>query len=170
MYLHWNFPINSVHMLDLDTFRYSFVCYFYCFFFLLFLHKRLYISLLTLCLIIYSCLIARNLLSGLKTCMEVSSYMRDSGSSMPHKSVTPSSFLEETGKADTDYAVCTDIFLFSSPFLGKLAISADENLELEVLLPREFFICSVSVFFNYSLQDKAYLVEKNHHLYYYIVL
>ncbi|KAK9201970.1 hypothetical protein WN944_017179 [Citrus x changshan-huyou] len=51
-----------------------------------------------------SCLIARNLLSGLKTCMEVSTYMRDSGSSMPHKSVAPSSFLEETVKVDTDYA------------------------------------------------------------------
>ncbi|KAH9786780.1 Histone-lysine N-methyltransferase EZA1 [Citrus sinensis] len=51
-----------------------------------------------------SCLIARNLLSGLKTCMEVSTYMRDSSSSMPHKSVAPSSFLEETVKVDTDYA------------------------------------------------------------------
>ncbi|KAL5863040.1 hypothetical protein ACOSQ3_000554 [Xanthoceras sorbifolium] len=50
-----------------------------------------------------SCLIARNLLSGLKTCVEVSTYMRDCGSSMSHKSVAPSSFSEENGKADTDY-------------------------------------------------------------------
>ncbi|KAK1577740.1 hypothetical protein Q3G72_024406 [Acer saccharum] len=52
-----------------------------------------------------SCLIARNLLSGLKTCVEVSTYMRDSGSSMTLKSATPSSFLEENGKADTDHTV-----------------------------------------------------------------
>ncbi|XP_031260080.1 histone-lysine N-methyltransferase EZA1-like [Pistacia vera] len=52
-----------------------------------------------------SCLIARNLLSGLKTCIEVSSYMREGGSSMPHKSVAASSFLEENRKADSD---CTE--------------------------------------------------------------
>ncbi|KAK4848347.1 hypothetical protein QYF36_011989 [Acer negundo] len=52
-----------------------------------------------------SCLIARNLLSGLKTCVEVSTYMRDSGSSMTHKAATPKLFLEENGKADTDHTV-----------------------------------------------------------------
>ncbi|XP_061962021.1 histone-lysine N-methyltransferase EZA1-like isoform X2 [Populus nigra] len=51
-----------------------------------------------------SCLIARNLLSGLKTCIEVSSYMCESGAMMPHRSVAPRSFLEDSGKIDIDYA------------------------------------------------------------------
>ncbi|XP_024019355.1 histone-lysine N-methyltransferase EZA1 isoform X2 [Morus notabilis] len=53
-----------------------------------------------------SCLIARNLLSGLKTCLEVSRYMHEGGVSMPYRSnVGSSSFLDENGKTDTD---CTD--------------------------------------------------------------
>lgn len=44
-----------------------------------------------------SCLIARNLLSGLKTCFEVSSYMLDDRSS-----VVTGSYLEDDGKADTE--------------------------------------------------------------------
>ncbi|XP_024450559.2 histone-lysine N-methyltransferase EZA1 isoform X7 [Populus trichocarpa] len=52
-----------------------------------------------------SCLIARNLLSGLKTCIEVSNYMRESGAMMPHRSVAPRSFLEDSGKSDTDYVI-----------------------------------------------------------------
>ncbi|XP_015891733.2 histone-lysine N-methyltransferase EZA1 isoform X3 [Ziziphus jujuba] len=51
-----------------------------------------------------SCLIARNLLSGLKSCMEVSTYMHEGGVSMPHGSVVgPSSFTEDNGKTDTDH-------------------------------------------------------------------
>ncbi|XVE73442.1 hypothetical protein DITRI_Ditri11bG0118100 [Diplodiscus trichospermus] len=50
-----------------------------------------------------SCLIARNLLSGLKTCIEVSSYMRDGGASALHRSIMTSSVLEENGKSETDY-------------------------------------------------------------------
>ncbi|KAF8401328.1 hypothetical protein HHK36_012262 [Tetracentron sinense] len=51
-----------------------------------------------------SCLIARNLLSGLKTCIEVSSYMYDDGAAMQHRSsIVPSSFFEDTGKVDTDF-------------------------------------------------------------------
>ncbi|XP_039036676.1 histone-lysine N-methyltransferase EZA1-like isoform X2 [Hibiscus syriacus] len=50
-----------------------------------------------------SCLIARNLLSGLKTCIEVSSYMCDGGASTLHRSITTSSFLEENGKSESDY-------------------------------------------------------------------
>lgn len=54
-----------------------------------------------------SCLIARNLLSGLKTCIEVSSYMRDDVAAMSHRSDSASnSFLEDNGKADADKAVC----------------------------------------------------------------
>ncbi|BFG43431.1 hypothetical protein CerSpe_297050 [Prunus speciosa] len=50
-----------------------------------------------------SCLIARNLLSGLKTCMEVSSYMHNAGASMPNRSVVgPFSFMEDNGKANMD--------------------------------------------------------------------
>ncbi|XP_065860323.1 histone-lysine N-methyltransferase EZA1 isoform X2 [Euphorbia lathyris] len=50
-----------------------------------------------------SCLIARNLLSGFKTCIEVSNYMYNNGATLPRRSTTPSSVLEENGMADTDY-------------------------------------------------------------------
>ncbi|XP_039043055.1 histone-lysine N-methyltransferase EZA1-like isoform X2 [Hibiscus syriacus] len=50
-----------------------------------------------------SCLIARNLLSGLKTCIEVSSYMCDGGASTLNRSIMTSSFLEENGKSESDY-------------------------------------------------------------------
>ncbi|KAF5455383.1 hypothetical protein F2P56_024967 [Juglans regia] len=51
-----------------------------------------------------SCLIARNLLSGLKTCIEVSTYMHDGGASMPNRAiVVPSSLTEDKGKADIEY-------------------------------------------------------------------
>ncbi|KAL2598793.1 hypothetical protein AAZV13_10G011800 [Glycine max] len=54
-----------------------------------------------------SCLIARNLLSGLKTCMEISSYMHSGGVSMPHGSiVAPSSIMEDKGKFDAE---CTEM-------------------------------------------------------------
>ncbi|KAJ8748250.1 hypothetical protein K2173_000822 [Erythroxylum novogranatense] len=49
-----------------------------------------------------SCLIARNLLCGLKTCIEVSRYMCDSGSTMLHRSIAPSSYIEDSVKTDTD--------------------------------------------------------------------
>ncbi|WJX19838.1 [histone H3]-lysine(4) N-trimethyltransferase [Trifolium repens] len=53
-----------------------------------------------------SCLIARNLLSGLKTCMEISSYMHDGGVSMPYRSIiAASSIMNASGKIDTE---CTD--------------------------------------------------------------
>ncbi|KAM7495796.1 hypothetical protein LguiA_020210 [Lonicera macranthoides] len=50
-----------------------------------------------------SCLIARNLLSGLKTCIEVSSYMHDDRAAMSHGAIdASSSFSEDDGKADAD--------------------------------------------------------------------
>ncbi|KAJ1425651.1 Tesmin/TSO1-like CXC domain [Sesbania bispinosa] len=53
-----------------------------------------------------SCLIARNLLSGLKTCVEIASYMHAGGVSMPHRSlVAPSSIMDDRGKFDGE---CTD--------------------------------------------------------------
>ncbi|KAL0311463.1 UNVERIFIED_CONTAM: Histone-lysine N-methyltransferase EZA1 [Sesamum angustifolium] len=52
-----------------------------------------------------SCLIARSLLPGLKTCKEVSSYMYgDGGAVMPRgSSAILSSFFEDVGKTDMDY-------------------------------------------------------------------
>ncbi|XP_058199025.1 histone-lysine N-methyltransferase EZA1 isoform X3 [Rhododendron vialii] len=51
-----------------------------------------------------SCLIARNLLSGLKTCMEVSSYMYNHGAALPRGAIgIRSSFAEETEKFDADF-------------------------------------------------------------------
>ncbi|CAN1792693.1 Histone-lysine N-methyltransferase EZA1 [Linum perenne] len=50
-----------------------------------------------------SCLIARNLLSGLKTCIEVSKYMRDNGATMTNRSLTQSSSSKDNGKTNADY-------------------------------------------------------------------
>ncbi|XP_062026258.1 histone-lysine N-methyltransferase EZA1 isoform X2 [Rosa rugosa] len=49
-----------------------------------------------------SCLIARNLLSGFRTCLEVSMFMHDAEASMPNRSVV--GFMEDNGNgiADTD--------------------------------------------------------------------
>ncbi|KAK4744179.1 hypothetical protein SAY87_010491 [Trapa incisa] len=48
-----------------------------------------------------SCLIARNMLSGLKTCADVFSYMHDGGSTMFHRlTATPISLIEDSGDAD----------------------------------------------------------------------
>ncbi|XP_061338396.1 histone-lysine N-methyltransferase EZA1-like isoform X4 [Gastrolobium bilobum] len=65
-----------------------------------------------------SCLIARNLLSGLKTCMEIASYMHAGGVSLPHRSiVAPSSIIDDKGKIDAE---CTDQEMSSrSRFLRK---------------------------------------------------
>lgn len=62
-----------------------------------------------------SCLIARNLLSGSKTCMEISSYMHDGGMSMPHRSIiSAGSIMDDKGKFDTE---CTDQDMPSRPRL-----------------------------------------------------
>ncbi|XP_026656133.1 histone-lysine N-methyltransferase EZ1 isoform X2 [Phoenix dactylifera] len=50
-----------------------------------------------------SCLIARNLLCGMKTCLEVSNYMFNDGAAIPSRPVLTDSCLEESGKADQDY-------------------------------------------------------------------
>nr|XP_019710445.1 histone-lysine N-methyltransferase EZ1 isoform X2 [Elaeis guineensis] len=50
-----------------------------------------------------SCLIARNLLCGMKTCLEVSNYMFHDGAAIPSRPVLTDSFLEDSGKADQDY-------------------------------------------------------------------
>lgn len=47
-----------------------------------------------------SCLIARNLLSGLKTCMEVSKYMFTAGASLQIRSLLTNSCLEDSGRCD----------------------------------------------------------------------
>lgn len=46
-----------------------------------------------------SCLIARNLLSGLKTCVDVSSYMRENEVSVFRRSSTPNLLLDD-GRTD----------------------------------------------------------------------
>ncbi|KAF6170957.1 hypothetical protein GIB67_014774 [Kingdonia uniflora] len=51
-----------------------------------------------------SCLIARNLLSGLKTCTEVSAYMFGTGGTIPLRSdASPNSSSEDNENVDTDY-------------------------------------------------------------------
>ncbi|XVF72747.1 hypothetical protein PTKIN_Ptkin12aG0145200 [Pterospermum kingtungense] len=61
-----------------------------------------------------SCLIARNLLSGLKTCIEVSSYMFDGGASTLHRSNVASTYLEENGKSEANYMAIKFFLLFRS--------------------------------------------------------
>jgi len=66
-------------------------------------------------LVICSCLIARNLLSGLKTCMEIATYMHAGGVSMSHGSIiAPSSIMDDKGKFDAEYTVRIQAFLFPS--------------------------------------------------------
>ncbi|RVW41531.1 Histone-lysine N-methyltransferase EZA1 [Vitis vinifera] len=94
-----------------------------------------------------SCLIARNLLSGLKTCIEVSSYMYDDGSAMLHRSaVVPSSFLEDNGRGDADYTVAKQgvfstgypqmefhvLHLLDLSFLGGRVMVLDKSIHLEI--------------------------------------
>lgn len=60
-----------------------------------------------------SCLITRNLLSGLKTCMEVATYMHAGGASMPYGSnVSPNSIRNDNGKTDAECTVRVASFTF----------------------------------------------------------
>lgn len=52
-----------------------------------------------------SCLIARNLLSGLKTCKEVANYMFNDGAAIPNRSAVPNSGSEDNERADPDETV-----------------------------------------------------------------
>lgn len=66
-------------------------------------------------LMLCSCLIARNLLSGSKTCMEISSYMHDGGMSMPHRSIiSAGSIMDDKGKFDTECTVRLQASMFPS--------------------------------------------------------
>ncbi|WOL18379.1 hypothetical protein Cni_G27174 [Canna indica] len=49
------------------------------------------------------CLIARNLLSGLKTCMEVANYMASYGSSLASRPMFTNSCFDDSGKADQEH-------------------------------------------------------------------
>lgn len=53
-----------------------------------------------------SCLIARNLLSGLKTCAEVSNYMFEDKGAIPSRPLFSNSTMEDSEKVDGDYLVC----------------------------------------------------------------
>ncbi|XP_061967571.1 histone-lysine N-methyltransferase EZA1-like isoform X3 [Populus nigra] len=79
-----------------------------------------------------SCLIARNLLSGLKTCIEVSNYMRESGAMMPHRSVAPRSFLEDSGKSDTDYVIWHMPMIFQEKIAALDKRRVEENHEQDM--------------------------------------
>lgn len=55
-----------------------------------------------------SCFIARNLLSGLKTCKEVSNYMYGDGAVMSRgSSAMLNSYFEDAGRDDMDHMVCS---------------------------------------------------------------
>ncbi|KAK7337525.1 hypothetical protein VNO77_18104 [Canavalia gladiata] len=71
-------------------------------------------ALLTLC----SCLIARNLLSGLKTCMEVATYLYAGGESMPHGSI-PGSIIDKNEKINIERK--EGCFLVRQPIRGRVA-------------------------------------------------
>ena len=65
-----------------------------------------------------SCLISRNLLSGLKTCIELSSYMFDDEAGMPPGAIgMTSSFSEDKKKLDAYFIVCFILLPFFSSFL-----------------------------------------------------
>ncbi|KAG6749786.1 hypothetical protein POTOM_046855 [Populus tomentosa] len=113
-----------------------------------------------------SCLIARNLLSGLKTCIEVSSYMRESGAMTPHRSVAPRSFLEDSGKIDIDYAfhrskICQQDHVY---FVG-----GEEHGNLNILgsllvihhFGKELLIAKISPVSSIHLVDASQCVENS---------
>lgn len=60
---------------------------------------------------ICSCLIARNLLSGLKTCVEVANYMCDNGAATSQRSFTACSMPDGSERADADPKVWLNAFL-----------------------------------------------------------
>lgn len=79
-------------------------------------------------LMLCSCLITRNLLSGLKTCQEVASYMHAGGASMPHRySAATSSLRDDNRKTDAEYTVRIARFTSSIFF------------HIQILLCRSFF-------------------------------
>lgn len=62
-----------------------------------------------------SCLIARNLLSGLRTCVEVSDYMNDDGAAVPRgPAYLTNSSPDDNGKLSMDHTVCSHHFCFST--------------------------------------------------------
>ena len=78
-----------------------------------------------------SCLISRNLLSGLKTCIEVSSYMYDDEAGMPRGAVgMPTSFSEDKKKLDADFMVCVILLPF-------LFILSDNKVGEELKIPTQ---------------------------------
>lgn len=54
-----------------------------------------------------SCFIARNMLPGLKTCKEVSSYMCGDGAVISRGSSSMLSSFEDSGRDDMDHMVCS---------------------------------------------------------------
>jgi len=57
----------------------------------------------------HSCLIARNLLSGLKTCTEVANYMYNNGATMAKRPLLSKSTLGDFTETEQDYMVCDDL-------------------------------------------------------------
>jgi hypothetical protein len=55
----------------------------------------------------HSCLIARNLLSGLKTCIEVANYMYNNGAAMAKRPLLNKSISGDFAENEQDYMVCT---------------------------------------------------------------
>ena len=63
-------------------------------------------SLTKIALAFRSCLIARNLLPGLKTCVEVSSFMNDAGEATSHGTAAfPNTVSADNGRGDIDHMV-----------------------------------------------------------------
>lgn len=73
-------------------------------------------------MMIFSCLIARNLLSGLRTCEEVFRYMHNGGTSMPNRSLALNQHYPED---DTECIVCTLLLL---PVIFIFSMTIDKGL------------------------------------------
>jgi hypothetical protein len=59
----------------------------------------------------HSCLIARNLLSGLKTCMEVANYMYSNGPKIARRSFLNKTALGDFAETEQDYVVRASLTL-----------------------------------------------------------
>ena len=111
-------------------------------------------------LMLCSCLIARNLLSGLKTCVEVSRYMHDWGASMPHGSiVAPISLMEDNMKADMEYTVSNQcLFLACQFYFVEALVRTRLNYHCLNSWATMMAMSSYWLKYKYGIRDTLYMV------------
>lgn len=102
---------------------------------------------------LHSCLIARNLLPGLKTCLEVSTYMNHDAAAMSEGSTAVSnSFFDGDGNIDANKLVC--VSGFEPHFLISICSLKTNNRKKATWMTHQIFLVSEresSSFFSFTL-------------------